>query len=295
VNSFFGSKSNSYCLVNRIEQLFQSKDKEILTIYFTAGFPNLHDTTQIIRLLAQNGVDLIEIGMPFSDPLADGEVIQKSSEVALKNGMTIELLFEQLKDIRKETQIPLVLMGYLNPVLQFGVENFCKACAEVGVDGVILPDLPLQEYIDEYKAIFEQYGLFNIFLITPQTSEARIRKIDEVSKGFIYLVAQATTTGTKSGVSEEQEAYFKRIVAMNLKNPTQIGFGISDAESFQKACRYAKGAIIGSAFIKHIAQTKDLNKSVVEFVEKIKGKNAQNKGLLSDAIDLVVDGLDTLS
>jgi tryptophan synthase alpha chain len=259
--------------MNRIDKLFHEKKSNILTIYYTAGFPQKDATVPILETLAQNGVDLVEIGMPFSDPLADGETIQRSSEIALKNGMTIQVLFEQLQNIRQKVQIPLVLMGYLNPVLQFGVENFCKKCAEVGIDGLILPDLPLQEYEQEYQNLFEKYNLYPIFLITPQTSEARIRKIDSLSKGFIYVVSQASTTGTKLGVSESQEAYFQRIKAMNLKNPLQIGFGISDAESFQKACQYAQGAIIGSAFIKYIQERSDTSKATAEFVKNILQKS----------------------
>jgi tryptophan synthase alpha chain len=263
--------------MNRIDKLFHEKKSNILTIYYTAGFPQKDATVPILETLAQNGVDLVEIGMPFSDPLADGETIQRSSEIALKNGMTIQVLFEQLQNIRQKVQIPLVLMGYLNPVLQFGVENFCKKCAEVGIDGLILPDLPLQEYEQEYKDLFEKYNLYPIFLITPQTSEARIRKIDSLSKGFIYVVSQASTTGTKLGVSESQEAYFQRIKAMNLKNPLQIGFGISDAESFQKACQYAQGAIIGSAFIKYIQERNDTSKATAEFVKNILQKSLVQK------------------
>jgi len=263
--------------MNRIDKLFHEKKSNILTIYYTAGFPQKDATVPILETLAQNGVDLVEIGMPFSDPLADGETIQRSSEIALKNGMTIQLLFEQLQNIRQKVQIPLVLMGYLNPVLQFGVENFCKKCAEVGIDGLILPDLPLQEYEQEYKDLFEKYNLYPIFLITPQTSEARIRKIDSLSKGFIYAVSQASTTGTKLGVSESQEAYFQRIKAMNLKNPLQIGFGISDAESFQKACQYAQGAIIGSAFIKYIQERNDTSEATAEFVKNILQKSLVQK------------------
>lgn len=260
---------NKKIAMNRIEKLFQEKKSNILTIYCTAGFPEKEATIPIIEALEQNGVDLIEIGMPFSDPLADGETIQKSSEIALKNGMTVQVLFEQLQNIRQKVSIPLVLMGYLNPVLQFGVENFCKKCAEVGIDGLILPDLPLHEYEEHYKTLLEQYNLFPIFLITPQTSEARIKAIDSLSKGFIYVVSQASTTGTKSGISEEQETYFRRIQAMQLQNPLQIGFGITDTDSFRKACQYAQGAIIGSAFIKYIQGRKDWSEASKEFVGNI--------------------------
>ena len=227
------------------------EDKKLLSIYFTAGYPSLNDTVQIIQDLEKNGVDMIEIGLPFSDPLADGPTIQESSTHALKNGMTTELLFNQLKDIRKSVSIPLIIMGYFNPMLQYGVEAFCKKCQEIGIDGLIMPDLPLDVYQSNYEAIFKKYGLLNIFLITPQTSEERIDHIDKASDGFIYMVSSASVTGSKSGFGKEQENYFERITAMNLKNPQIVGFGIKDAETFQQATKTAKGAIIGSAFIKH--------------------------------------------
>lgn len=256
--------------MNRINKLFKEKKKNILSVYFTAGFPKLNDTTTIINELINNGTDLIEIGMPFSDPLADGPTIQRSSEIALENGMTIKLLFSQLKNFRNRTStIPLILMGYLNPVLQYGVEKFCKDAAALGMDGVIIPDLPMQEYLDEYKKIFEKYGLKNIFLITPQTSESRIRFIDKHTDGFIYMVSSASTTGAKEGIGKEQENYFKRIKAMKLKNPLMIGFGISDNKTFSKACQYANGAIIGSAFIKAIDNKNDLKGNVRQFVRRI--------------------------
>ena len=256
--------------MNRINKLFQEKKKNILSIYFTAGFPELNDTTTIIKGLENNGVDMIEIGMPFSDPLADGPTIQHSSEVALKNGMTIKLLFQQLakSKIRNSTSA-ILLMGYLNPVLQYGVEKFCKDASELGIDGVILPDLPMQEYLDEYKSIFEKYALKNIFLITPQTSESRIRLIDEHSDGFIYMVSSASTTGAKEGIGVDQENYFKRIKEMQLKNPLVIGFGISDNQTFSKACEYANGAIIGSAFVKAIDKNDDLKNNINNFVQNI--------------------------
>lgn len=254
---------------HRLTDTFLNK-KNILNIYFTAGFPSLHDTVRIIKTLQKAGADIIEIGMPFSDPLADGETIQKSSQQAIDNGMTLKLLFEQLQGIRNEVDIPLLLMGYLNTVLQFGVENFCKKCQEVGIDGIILPDLPMQEYIEEYKELFENHGLVNIFLITPQTSEQRIRQIDEQSKGFIYVVSTASTTGTKEGTSKEQIPYFEKIKGMHLKTPQLIGFGISDKQSFEVATRYAHGAIIGSAFIKTLSQSTDIEKDILDFVAKIK-------------------------
>jgi len=240
--------------LNRINQKL-NEDHKLLSIYFTAGYPNTNDTAKIIESLEKSGVDMLEIGLPFSDPLADGPTIQASSTEALKNGMTSELLFEQLKDIRKTVSIPLIIMGYFNPMLQYGVEAFCKKCQEVGIDGLIIPDLPVDVYNDDYKAIFEKYGLINVLLITPQTSDERIRYIDSVSNGFIYMVSSASVTGSSSGFGEEQTNYFKRIADMKLTSPQIVGFGISDNETFTQATQYAKGAIIGSAFIKHITNT----------------------------------------
>ncbi|SDR04561.1 tryptophan synthase subunit alpha [Flagellimonas zhangzhouensis] len=239
--------------MNRIKQKL-SEDKKILSIYFTAGYPKLDDTVQIIQDLEKSGVDLIEIGLPFSDPLADGPTIQESSTAALKNGMHTELLFEQIKDIRKSVSIPLILMGYFNPVLQYGVEKFCQKCEEIGIDGLILPDLPLDVYQEEYEALFKKHRLINVFLITPQTSDERIKAIDDASEGFIYMVSSASTTGAKSGFGEEQSSYFQRISNMQLKNPQIVGFGISNAETFNQATEKTKGAIIGSAFIKHLTE-----------------------------------------
>ncbi|MEZ7515312.1 tryptophan synthase subunit alpha [Flavobacterium frigidarium] len=239
--------------MNRIKQKLQ-EDKKIFSVYFSAGYPSLNDTVQIIQDLEQNGVDMIEIGLPFSDPLADGPTIQASSTQALHNGMTTQVLFDQLKEVRKTVSIPLVMMGYFNPMLQYGIENFCKKCQEVGVDGLIIPDLPVDVYADEYKAIFEKYGLINVFLITPQTSDDRIHFIDSVSDGFIYMVSSASVTGSQSGFGSTQEDYFKRIASMNLKNPQVIGFGINNAETFNQATKFAKGAIIGSAFIQHLTE-----------------------------------------
>jgi len=258
--------------MNKINNLFQEKKSNILSVYFTAGFPGLNDTATILKELESNGVNLIEIGMPFSDPLADGPTIQRSSEIALENGMNMKLLFEQLKqyDLRKSTSA-MILMGYLNPVMQYGIEKFCKDASALGVDGVILPDLPMLEYINEYKAIFEKYNLKNIFLITPQTTEERIRLIDEHSNSFIYMVSSSSTTGAKVGIADEQEKYFNRIKGMNLKNPTLIGFGISDNKSFIKACEFANGVIIGSAFINAIDRSIDLKKDVATFVKNIIG------------------------
>lgn len=239
--------------MNRIHQKLQ-EDKKILSIYFTAGYPSLNDTVKIIQDLEKNGVDMIEIGLPFSDPLADGPTIQASSTQALKNGMTTALLFQQLKDIRKSVSIPLILMGYFNPVLQYGVEKFCKECQEIGIDGLILPDLPLDVYQENYETIFKKYGLVNVFLITPQTSDARIRQIDTASDGFIYMVSSASVTGSQDGFGNNQETYFERIADMKLKNPQVVGFGINNSETFLQATKQAKGAIIGSAFIKFLTQ-----------------------------------------
>ena len=240
-------------MMNRIQNKLL-ENKKLLSIYFTAGYPKLDDTVEILQQMENSGVDMVEIGIPFSDPLADGPTIQASSQAALKNGMTTELLFQQLKDIRKKVSIPLIIMGYFNPVLQFGVENFCRKCAEIGIDGLILPDLPLAEYEEHYAEIFKKYGLLNIFLITPQTSEERIRKIDAASGGFIYMVSSASVTGSSSGFGGEQEVYFKRIEALQLKNPQIVGFGINNLETFQQATNHTKGAIIGSAFIKMLSE-----------------------------------------
>jgi tryptophan synthase alpha chain len=231
-----------------------STNKKILSIYFSAGFPNLNDTKSLIENLEKNGVDMIEIGLPFSDPLADGPVIQASSTTALHNGMTSEFLFEQLTNIRETIEIPLVIMGYFNPILQFGIDNFIKKCVETGIDGLIIPDLPLEIYILEYKELFESHGIAMIFLITPQTSDERIRLIDANSNAFIYLVSTASVTGSRDSFDEIQMNYFERIANMNLKNPQIIGFGISNKTTFQQAIKHQKGAIIGSSFIQYISK-----------------------------------------
>ena len=256
--------------MNRISHKLQ-ENKKLLSIYFTAGYPQLDDTKTILEQLEKSGVDLVEIGLPFSDPLADGPTIQASSTKALKNGMTTEKLFEQLEDIRKTVSIPLIIMGYFNPMLQYGIENFCKKCAEIGIDGLIIPDLPLEVYTEEYQAIFQQYGLQNIFLITPQTSEKRIRQIDEASEGFIYMVSSASITGAKNSFGDAQQAYFERIDQMKLQHPQIVGFGISNADTFDKATQFAKGAIIGSAFIKHL--TENGTQNIHSFVEQIRKSN----------------------
>ncbi|SDM73759.1 tryptophan synthase subunit alpha [Siphonobacter aquaeclarae] len=258
-------------MTNRITHLFSQQSGRLLNVYFTAGFPQLNDTRTILKSLEAAGADLVEIGMPYSDPVADGETIQLSNDKALHNGMTVKTLFEQLEGMREEVSVPVLLMGYINPVIQFGVEAFCRRCREVGVDGLILPDLPADVYEEEFKPLFDQYGLVNIFLITPQTADDRIRHIDSISEGFIYMVSSASTTGAKAGITADQEAYFNRVNAMNLKNPRLIGFGISDNASFERASQYAAGAIIGSAFIKAIADTPDLPGTIDGFVRKVKG------------------------
>jgi tryptophan synthase alpha chain len=257
--------------MNRITALFKEKSQNVLNIYFTAGFPTLNDTPDILKALQVGGADIVEIGMPYSDPVADGETIQDSNQAALENGMSIKVLFEQLENIRAEgVTLPIILMGYLNPVYQYGIENFCKKCKEIGIDGLILPDLPVDEYFREYKAIFENYGILNIFLITPQTSEDRIRKIDEISDGFIYMVSSASVTGATSGINAGMEEYFNRVNAMNLKNPRLIGFGIKDKETFSKAAQYASGAIIGSQFVRIIGTAKNLKEDIVTYVKSLR-------------------------
>ena len=237
--------------MNRINQIFERKEN-LLSIYFTAGFPRIDDTVKIIKELDKSQVDIIEIGLPFSDPLADGPTIQKSSEKALSNGMTTNLLFDQLKDLRKISDIPVVIMGYFNPILQYGIEKFCSNCKDVGIDGLIIPDLPADIFKKNYKIIFEKYKLNMMFLITPQTSNERINLIDDLSKGFIYMVSSYSVTGAKDSFDKYQIEYFKRIKKLNLSNPLLIGFGISNKKTFQTACQNSNGAIIGSAYIKYI-------------------------------------------
>jgi tryptophan synthase alpha chain len=254
---------------NRLTELFKTKEKNLLNIYFTAGFPKLNDTVTIIKALEASGVDMIEIGMPFSDPLADGPTIQKSSERALENGMSIKLLMEQIKDIRKEVKVPILLMGYLNPIMQYGIEKFCKKISEIGVDGLILPDLPLQEYNELYRDLFESYNLSNIFLVTPHTTHRRLKLIDQSTEGFIYVVSTDSTTGNTKSI-KGAESYFKKIKAEDLRNPTMIGFNINDKASFNFATSYSNGAIIGSAFIKAIEESTNLEKDIRTFVSSIR-------------------------
>jgi len=255
--------------MNRLQNLFKNKTNNLLSIYFTAGYPELNSTVAIAEALEKSGADFLEIGFPYSDPVADGPTIQHSSEIALENGMTLHVLFEQLKDLRKTVNIPILLMGYVNPIVQYGVENFCKKAAEVGVDGVIVPDLPMYEYEALYSKFFIGNNLSNIFLVTPQTTEDRIRKIDELSNAFIYLLSSSSITGGSLDVSTGIEDYYKRIKAMQLKNPTIIGFGISKKANFDKACEYANGAIVGSAFVKLLGESDYLNK-IPAFIKAIR-------------------------
>jgi tryptophan synthase alpha chain len=256
--------------MNRINKLFQNKKNDILSVYYTAGYPTVNDTLLIARHLEEAGADMIEIGIPFSDPVADGPTIQESNKKALENGMSLKVLFEQLKGLRKQVNIPVILMGYINPVLQYGVEEFCKACKAVGVDGLILPDLPMSEYLKTYKKIFDDYGLKNVFLITPQTSKERVLSIDEYSDAFIYMVSSAGTTGAKKSFSKENTDYFERIGNMNLKNPTLIGFGISNKETFKQAAEFSHGAIIGSAFIKLLTDSTHLANDINRFIQEVR-------------------------
>ena len=256
--------------MNRIDKTLKEKDN-ILSIYFTAGYPHLKSTNEIIKNLVSAGTDMIEIGLPFSDPLADGETIQMSSKIALDNGMSTKILFDQLKGIRNHVNIPLIIMGYFNPIFQFGVEEFCKKCNEIGIDGLIIPDLPIDIYLTKYKPIFEKNQLQNIFLITPQTSDERIDYIDKNSGGFIYVVSSSSITGSTNKFNENSLNYFRRLEKMRLSTPKIIGFGISNNENFSIASKYSKGCIVGSAFIKYL-QNNEIN-SIKMFVDEIKNAN----------------------
>jgi tryptophan synthase alpha chain len=258
--------------MNRITTLFNSKKKDILSVYFTAGYPSLNDTFRTITELEKRGVDMVEIGIPFSDPIADGPVIQKSGSKALVNGMTLKLLFEQLKEIREYANVPLVLMGYINPILRMGMEKFLENAVSTGIDGVIIPDLPPEEYIEKYQDQFEKAGIFNNFLITPQTPVDRLKQIDNWSRGFLYMVSSAATTGTRDSFDEKQLDYFKRISDLKLKTPRLIGFGVSNHTTFEQACRFSNGAIVGSAFIEALGDNGTLAQKVSSFVETIRIK-----------------------
>lgn len=253
---------------NKLTRLFQEKNKNLLSIYFTAGYPDLEDTTTMIEELAKNGVDFLEIGVPFSDPLADGNVIQQSSMEALSNGMSVKKLFEQLEKLPKETEIPMVLMGYLNPILQYGERQFLEKCKEIGISGLIIPDLPLDYYRDNWQTICEDLDLSMIFLITPQTPEERIREIDRLSTGFIYMVSTNSLTGQNKDLASSGD-YFDRVNQMNLKNPLMIGFGIKDKNTLSYAFQKANGAIIGSAFIKALNGKKDLKENTAHFIKTL--------------------------
>ena len=242
--------------MNRINQLFETKRENILSIYFCAGDPTADGTADVIRTLQQKGVDMLEIGIPFSDPMADGPVIQDAATRALRGGMTLRRLFAQLRDIRRDVHIPLLLMGYLNPSMQYGFEAFCRSCRECGIDGAIIPDLPFKDYMEEYRPIARQYGVHLIMLITPETSEERIRQIDGHTDGFIYMVSSAAITGAQKDFNEQKQAYFRRIEAMHLRNPRMIGFGISNRQTFEAAAAHAAGCIIGSKFVSLLAEEK---------------------------------------
>lgn len=251
----------------KLQELLKIKKENLLNIYFSAGFPHLNSLTEIIKSLEQSGVDMVEIGIPYSDPLSDGPTIQHSNSIALDNGISLELIFQQLENT--PTNIPKILMGYYNSVFQFGMERFCQKCAETGVSGIILPDLPLDIWKPAYKSIFETYGLSTIFLITPETSIERIKKIDEETTSFIYAVSSAGTTGTKKGILGA-ELYLKKIQSLQLKNPVLVGFNIASPEDFKFACNFTNGGIIGSAFIKHIAKSQKLSESITDFIHYIK-------------------------
>lgn len=255
---------------NRITDLFQKKNNNILSVFYTAGFPHLGDTVKIAQLLESAGADIIEIGIPFSDPVADGPTIQESNKIALENGMNLHLLIDQVKEIRKTVKIPIILMGYINPVMQYGIQQFCKDASAASVDGLILPDLPMDEYLNGYKDLFETHGLSNTFLISPTTSEQRIRKIDSVTNGFIYAVSASSTTGAKGEFAKDQVDYFEKLKSMKLQNPILIGFGISNHATFSTASSYGAGAIVGSAFINLLSSSTNLESDINNFVKTLK-------------------------
>ena len=254
--------------MSRIKEMFGQKQQNILNVYCTAGYPQFTSTRAIMKALQDNGADLIELGVPYSDPLADGPVIQASGSKAIQNGMTVSKLFEQLKDFRSEISIPVILMGYINQVLQYGFERFCAEAESLGIDGLIFPDLPMYEYENEYKAIIKKYNLDFIFLVTPETSEERIKKIDSLSSGFLYAVSSSSTTGKEKDFAVTEQ-YLKKLKGLNLKNPVLVGFGIKDKGTFETACKYANGAIIGTAYIKALENTTDVNEATKQFLNKI--------------------------
>ncbi|MEO6314357.1 MAG: tryptophan synthase subunit alpha [Chitinophagaceae bacterium] len=254
--------------MNRLDELFLRKKNKILNVYCTAGYPQLHSTLEVMKALQESGADIIELGMPYSDPLADGPVIQHSGSTALANGMTIEKLFGQLQDFRKQVYVPVILMGYMNPVLQYGFEKFCQHAAALPIDALILPDLPEHEFETEYGPVMQRYGLDFIFLVTPETSEERVKKLDQLSTGFLYAVSSSSTTGSEKNMTDVN-AYLKRLQSYNLKNPVLVGFGIKDKQSFDDACTYANGAIIGTAFIKALENSADVAGATAVFIKSI--------------------------
>lgn len=254
--------------MSRISELFERKSRNVLNVYCTAGYPEYDSTVEVLVALQDAGADLIELGMPYSDPLADGPVIQASGARALENGMTIAALFSQLRGMRPGIRVPVILMGYMNPVMQYGFERFCADAAAAGVDGLILPDLPIYEYETEYGEIIKKHGLDFVFLVTPETSEARIRKVDALSSGFLYAVSSSSTTGKDKNIADQQ-SYFSRLAAMQLKNPVLVGFGIRDRETFMEACRNANGAIIGTAYIKALEDGRDIRNATLDFLHSI--------------------------
>lgn len=256
--------------MSRITELFKKKNKKVLNVYCTAGYPQLESTLPVIKALEQSGADLVELGMPYSDPLADGPVIQQSSAIALQNGMTIKKLFEQLKELRPQVSLPVILMGYMNPVLQYGFEKFCADAAAVGIDGLILPDLPEYEFLSEYGIIIKKYDLDFIFLVTPETSVERIQRLDSLSSGFLYAVSSSSTTGSdKPGVNIKD--YLGQLRQLKLNNPVLVGFGIKDKSTFQTASDHANGAIIGTAYINAIGKSNDVNATTRDFLQSILG------------------------
>ncbi len=254
--------------MSRLSELFIKQNERVLNVYCTAGFPQLNSTLKVMKSLQDNGANIIELGMPYSDPLADGEVIQSSGNVAIANGMTIDTLFEQLTAMRKTIHIPVVLMGYMNPILQYGFESFCKKAKEVGVDGLILPDLPLFEFENIYGKMIQDNNLDFVFLVTPETPEDRLRKLDALSSGFLYAVSSSATTGKDKDFSKVA-LYLQKLQAMQLKNPVLVGFGIKDKETFNAVCAYSNGAIIGSAYINALSKGKDINETTAQFLKAV--------------------------
>lgn len=256
--------------MNRIIQLFSSEKKDLLSVYFCAGTPTLEGTADVIRALEKNGICMVEIGMPFSDPMADGKVIQDAATKALANGMSLKILFDQLRNIRRTVKIPLIIMGYLNPIMQFGFEHFCRECVDCGIDGCIIPDLPFKEYQDHYRIIAERYNIKVVMLITPETSDERIQEIDTHTNGFIYMVSSAATTGAQKDFDSQKRNYFKHINDLKLKNPRMVGFGISNKATFHAACEYASGGIIGSKFVTLLEEEKDPEQAVEKLLKALK-------------------------